>query len=278
VSTERREESSRALVKTWDELFAEMLDRKAETGTLDAGKSHDLKEWLHTQREQFKLMKAGQTSQLTSDQVSKLSTLGIDEPTASSSPSASDEEQQKPQAQATSQTTISTGEKMQFKTWEQWYTELLTHRLTHNSFQVPTANPLHRWTQEQRIEYEKYTKGFPSVLTNERITKLNFVGFPWKEDGPSVSTDPSKSWEEMFAELLAFRVRFQSFEVPQENYQLHGWMEMQRIMLEKHLESVDESDLVEERVRKLQEVGFPWDDQGPCPGVNGHASTKQEED
>ena len=88
------------------------------------------------------------------------------------------------------------------------------------------------------------------------------MNFPWSNNGPFQSVDSStKSWEEMFAELLAFRIRFQSFNVsPSQNVELHGWMTEQRQMFQSYLQAVDESKLTEKRIRKLQEIGFPWED------------------
>lgn len=260
VSAARREEIRRTFVKTWDELFAEIQEMRNETGMLDVDKSHDLREWFITQRKQYQLWKEGRPTQLSAAQLDKLQALGIDVVSNSmvgNSKGGNDECEPPPTSEVTTNPPQS-----QANRWENFYTDLLTHRLRHNSFQVPTAHKLHNWTQEQRLEYDKYINGRPSVLTRERIRKLNFVGFQWDENGRSSSEDPIKSWEEMFAELLAFRIRFQSFRVsPEDNPDLHGWMASQRSMLVNHLQGNEQSSLVVERIRKLQEIGFPW---GEC--------------
>lgn len=80
MSKERREETSRTLVKTWDEVYAELVDRQMEMGILDVGSDKELKSWLCAQQEQYQLVMAGQPSQLTASQLSKLMVLGIVEP------------------------------------------------------------------------------------------------------------------------------------------------------------------------------------------------------
>jgi hypothetical protein len=289
VSAKRREETSRALVKSFEEIYAELLDRKNEAGTLDVGKSGDLREWLNTYQYQYQRFKAGQSSQLTPDQVDKLTVLFGDEPmsTGTMSQSTNDEGERKPparsaSAQSTTNVMISSENNsaqstQHAKTWEESYTELLTHRLMYNSFQIPTAHPLYSWSQEQRAEYQKYIQGHPSSLTSERISKLNYVDFPWNENGRSTSSDPSIAWEEMFAELLAFRIRFSTFNVPPEHHLLRCWMATQRRMLQHHVNEIDQSDLAKERIRKLHEIGFPWDDDDDDEqnaGVKGYASAE----
>lgn len=266
VSKKRREETSRTFVKTWDELHAEMVDRKLETGTLNVGNDPGLRSWLHTQKAQFQLFEAGFVSQLTADQVSKLMALGIDESDTSEA-STGDEGECKPRALPTTTMThaaqaaapifTSAFELPRVKTWEEWYAELLTHHLAHHSFLVPTENPLHRWIEEQRFEYDKYANGHPSALTNDQINKLNFVGFPWSENGRSLPSNLPKSWEEMFTELLAFRIRYQSFDVPIHQGELYTWVETQQMLFQRQAHTVEKSDLAESRIRKLQEIGFP---------------------
>lgn len=292
MSAKRREETSRALVKSFEEIYAELLDRKNETGTLDVGKSGVLRQWQNTYQYQYQRFKAGQSSQLTPDQVDKLAVLFGDEPISTGATSQSTctnvADERKPpaksaSAQSTTKVTIpaengSAQAPQHAKTWEESYTELLTHRLMYNSFQIPTAHPLYSWSQEQRAEYQKYIQGHPSSLTSARISKLNYVDFPWNENGRSTSSDPSIAWEEMFAELLAFRIRFSTFNVPPEHDLLRCWMATQRRMLQHHVNAIDQSDLAKERIRKLHEIGFPWDDDDDDDeqnaGVNGYASAE----
>jgi hypothetical protein len=238
VSSSRRDETSRALVKTWDEYYAELLDRRNHVDTLDAGKHDDLKGWMTTQRKQYQRAKEGKPTLLSQDQVSKLGEVGFEDvPYMPSGGSRG-------------------------KSWEDMYAEMLKHRLMHSSFHVSSQQTaLYHWVREQRMEYEKYVDGKPSALCINRIRKFNKVNFPWKADGRAFNSenDLPNSWEEMYGELLAFRIQFQSFDVPESN-QLFSWIATQRSMRTRHLsKATDKSVLVEERIEKLHEIGFPWE-------------------
>jgi hypothetical protein len=238
VSSSRRDETSRALVKSWNEHYAELLYRRNHVGTLDAGKHDDLRVWTTTQREQYQRAKEGKPTLLSQDQVSKLREVGFDD--VAYMPSGR-----------------SLG-----KSWEDMYAELLKHRLMHSSFNVSSQQTaLLHWVREQRMEYEKYVDGKPSALCIDRISKLNTVSFPWKADGRAFNAkdDLPKSWEEMYGELLAFRIQFQSFDVPKK-MQLFSWIAAQRLMRTRHLgKATNKSALAAERIRKLDEIGFPWE-------------------
>lgn len=239
VSSSRRDETSRALVKTWDEHYAELLDsRRNHVGTLDAGKHDDLRAWMASQREQYQRAKEGKPTLLSQDQVARLREVGFEDvPYMPNGRSRS-------------------------KSWEDMYAELLKHRLMHSSFHISSQQPtLYHWVREQRMEYEKYVGGKPSALCIDRIRKFNKVGFPWKADGHAskAEDDLPKSWEEMYGELLAFRIQFQSFNVP-ETHLLFSWIAAQRSMRTLHLgKTTNDSALVEERIQKLNEIGFPWE-------------------
>jgi Helicase associated domain len=136
--------------------------------------------------------------------------------------------------------------------------------LVHRLFQVVSQQTaLYDWVWEQRTEYEKYVEGKPSALCSDRIRKLNKGGFPWKASGRASNTnDLPKSWEKMYGELLAFLIHFPSFNVPPQ-MPLCTWMAAQRRMRHCHITALNKSALAKERIRKLDEIGFPWEAKAP---------------
>jgi hypothetical protein len=63
---------ARALVKTWDEHYAELLERRNQVGPLYAGKDDNLRVWTTAQREEYQRAKEGKSLLLTKEQVDKL--------------------------------------------------------------------------------------------------------------------------------------------------------------------------------------------------------------
>ena len=83
-------------------------------------------------------------------------------------------------------------------------------------------------------------------LSKERISKLTKIGFIWEVN--------TSLWEEMFLELTNFKKVYGNCNVPakwEENPKLGNWVSKQRQCKRKKL-------LSQERVRRLEELGFQW--------------------
>ena len=108
-------------------------------------------------------------------------------------------------------------------TWEQRYEQLLEYRNIHNNCKVPINHDkeLYEWIHRQR----KYRKDNSSVLTTERIEKLNKIQFEWNAQ----SHTPKKSWDERFNELVQYIAAHGTCSVKkEENKTLHNWYNQQR--------------------------------------------------
>lgn len=116
---------------------------------------------------------------------------------------------------------------------------------------------LHYWVEEQKEEYSKYVAGEPSKMTGNRVQKLQAVKFPFsKIRSKKKIAVTGKSWEEMYAELLQFRIFQKSWDVPNSYQDLFHWVSKQR---EIYHQPHSELSLVQKQhIKKLQIVGFPF--------------------
>jgi hypothetical protein len=135
------------------------------------------------------------------------------------------------------------------KMWENRLLQLLEFKETHGHVQVPVRyqqNPqLGKWVRNQRQQHKT------GSLKEERIAKLNDVGFIWE-----VKTDSKhQPWEDRLLQLLEFKEKHGHTLVPwkyKQNPQLGSWVSDQRKLRKS-------GNLKEERIAKLNEVGFIWE-------------------
>ena len=105
--------------------------------------------------------------------------------------------------------------------WQKRFEELEAFKVEHGHCNVPknTANlQLGKWVGKQRYEYKLRKEDKKSQITDDRVTKLESLGFEWSLNVP---------WEERFEDLKAFKVEHGHCNVPQKftaNPQLgSGW-------------------------------------------------------
>jgi hypothetical protein len=114
-----------------------------------------------------------------------------------------------------------------------------------------SANPkLGNWVHTQRRNCRLYQEGKPSSMTEERIRKLESVGFEW---GTSASI-----WNERLQQLREFKVQFGNCIVPQHysaNPKLGWWVSKQRNNYRLYQEGKP-SHMSAERIRELETVEF----------------------
>jgi hypothetical protein len=76
--------------------------------------------------------------------------------------------------------------------WDKHYAELQAYHSNHSHANVPTKfeqNPaLGRWVSTQRSEYIKFAQdlGQKTLLTREKVEKLNTLGFCWSAQNKQV--------------------------------------------------------------------------------------------
>jgi len=134
--------------------------------------------------------------------------------------------------------------------WDKRLEELVAFKEEFNHFKVPQhykpSPQLANWVNTQRTQYKLFMDNKPSLMTTERMVRLNSINFDWKRH---------VSWETMFQELVKFKDEFGHCKVPREyaaNPQLANWVNAQRKMYKKKVKS--KKDL--ERITKLNSIKF----------------------
>eukprot|EP00339_Tiarina_fusa_P023035 CAMPEP_0117032610 /NCGR_PEP_ID=MMETSP0472-20121206/23366_1 /TAXON_ID=693140 ORGANISM="Tiarina fusus, Strain LIS" /NCGR_SAMPLE_ID=MMETSP0472 /ASSEMBLY_ACC=CAM_ASM_000603 /LENGTH=355 /DNA_ID=CAMNT_0004741303 /DNA_START=71 /DNA_END=1138 /DNA_ORIENTATION=+ len=146
---------------------------------------------------------------------------------------------------------------------EQWwdrFQDMLDFKRDHDHCCVPNtyaANPhLAQWVKRQRYQYKLKHEGKHSTLTDEREATLQEMGFIWDSHGAA--------WLERWNELAKFRAAKGHSNVPtnySENKPLAIWVKCQRRQY-KLYSSGSRSNMTQERINKLESVGFVWHPRG----------------
>jgi len=139
-------------------------------------------------------------------------------------------------------------------TFEERLEELEHFRKGNGHCRVPLRQAgLGRWVGEMRTLYKKVQEGEKSsMLTDDRIAKLNEMGFTWMATGKTVP------WEQRYEELKVFKEKFGHCSVPRTSYKdnpsLGEFVHMQRKLYRQKAPLI-----MGEREQKLNELGFVWE-------------------
>jgi hypothetical protein len=149
---------------TFEERAVEWLEYRTKYGC-DPPSNHPggLGAWMFQQRRRFRISKLGTNPKraISQAQIEKLESLGFQ--WHNSPPSAS--------------TTNNKGTKA--CTWDERYAQLLEFVNDHGHSRVPKfhVGGLGGWTYFQRSQYKKFMEGAKSIITPERLAKLQQAGF-----------------------------------------------------------------------------------------------------
>ena len=140
--------------------------------------------------------------------------------------------------------------------WMEKFEELVEYKRDHGHCCVPRTYSenmsLGRWVKRQRHQYKLKNDGKISTLKNERVTMLEQIGFVW---------DPHCAlWEDRFNELKEYMQKNGHCNVPsnyQENQSLAAWVKCQRRQQKLNV-SGEPSNMTEERISALENLGFRW--------------------
>jgi len=140
--------------------------------------------------------------------------------------------------------------------WAARFDELLAYKQEHGHCHVPFAFPtnpaLAHWVKRQRYHYKLYQEGRPSTMTPYRIQALQDIGFVWDSQ--------ETSWNEKYAELVAFQTQHGHCNVPSlygPNPSLAVWVKHQRKQYRYWQEGAP-STLTPQRIGDLENIGFAW--------------------
>ena len=134
--------------------------------------------------------------------------------------------------------------------WEAKYEALAAYQRAHGHCQVPLTVTdgfrLGRWVLNQRRARRT------GNLITEQVRRLDALGFPWDVPGEVEQMEQLK-WEAKYEALAAYRRTHKQCRVRSKNCSpLSKWVARQRVARRK-------GKLSAEQVRRLDELGFPWD-------------------
>lgn len=219
----------------WQRRFQSLLLFKNREGHCEVPRRYSddpsLVEWIKTQRKQYRLAKEGKQSSMTAERTDALEAIGFT---------------WRPQKQTSA-------------SWRMHFEELNRFKLQKGHCEVPrnySQNPtLGNWVKEQRKQYMFLKKGKPSYMTTVKKEALDYIGFTWQIKG-----DKSPQWMMRYEELRQFQLQKDHCDVPQkysENPSLGKWVHKQRGQY-KSMKNGKPSAISEERIRKLDDIGFIW--------------------
>ena len=138
--------------------------------------------------------------------------------------------------------------------WITVYKELKEYKTKHGHCNAPKQlGSLGTWVSTQRTEYRKLVDGEHSFMTDERIRKLEAIGFEWRPDRRR-----SNQWETRFGELKIYRENHGHCNVSTKKNSLGRWVHTQRCQY-RLLKQGKCSCMTDDRIRMLDSIGFQWD-------------------
>ena len=229
------EASGRVLTKhdqKWWARFGELEEYKREVGDCNVPQKFDanpqLGKWVFNQRQNYN------KNNLSSERIEALESIGFEWTRPKKTPDDA--------------------------LWWKQLQELEKYKREHGDTLVQTyargdSGNKHRelgeWVQTQRTQYRLLEEGKHSLLTDERIRKLNQIGFVWSAR--------EAAWEEKFAELVEFKATHDHTDVPSswEDQELFWWVSVQRREYRK-LKEGKMTGITKERIERLEDIGFEW--------------------
>ena len=141
----------------WQQRFNEMKEYQAEYGNCNVRRKWSehpqLGIWVMNQRAQYRLYREGKESQLTEMRIALLESIGFE---------------------------WVLGTKTE---WEVPFEELKVYKSKYGNCNVPQkwneSPQLGNWVMNQRAQYRLYREGKKSLMTEERISSLESIGFEW---------------------------------------------------------------------------------------------------
>ena len=219
----------------WRDRLNDLRAYKAIHGNTLVSKSNNfqLGKWVARQRQEYKKLKQGKKSCMTEERIKVLEEEGF---------------------------VWVVREPYQQVAWDQRFSELVKFLEERGTTIVPKNlegyYQLSLWCMNQRQEYRKCGEGKKHKLTEERIEKLNSIGFVWVVKGHD-----TVSWELRFNQLKEYKAEHGHCNVPQnykKNAKLAEWVEKMRNQYKRYLNGDISGKLTVSRVALLESEGFDW--------------------
>jgi hypothetical protein len=250
----RRRIKAKIDAEKWNEKIALFQQYESANGNCDVPQNYkvgdvNLGTWVATQRREYQLYQKGQPSRLTEERIQQLNGLGFIWVVGTGRGGA------RAKADATK--------------WDNQFRLLQQYKSVNGDCDVPRSHEvgdvnLGSWVDRQRSQYQLYQKGQPSQLTQERIKRLDDLGFIWVVGkGKSVArakADATK-WDNQFRLLQQYKSVNGNCEVPRSHkvggVTLGTWVSNQRQQYQL-FQKGQPSKLTDERIQRLNSLDFAW--------------------
>ena len=233
----------------WEDRFSELKEFKQKHGHTRVPSKYppnpSLGNWVHRQRVVYSLLNRGKRANLPVERMHKLNKLGFHWVYDIS------------------------------ETWNRHFSELQEFKKEWGHCNVPhkydKSPKLGSSVSTQRTQYSMLKRGKKSTISDEKVEKLEELGFQWK----SINLG---TWEDKFTELREFKIKHGHTCVPihyPTNQSLGCWVEKHRSQYSL-LKRGKKAYLSGRRAQKLDEIGFQWSLRNSETG-NEHFSTLKQE-
>ena len=113
--------------------------------------------------------------------------------------------------------------------WHERFQELKKYEITHGNCNVSKrSGSLGNWVSRQRTNYRLLKEGKSSTMSDDRIRKLESIGFRWISEGALSTEELNDLWRERFQELKKYEKTRGNCNVPQKYGVLGIWVCKQR--------------------------------------------------
>ena len=231
----------------WMRRYNELRDFKNREGHCNVPQHYNtnrrLGTWVNRQRTHYRYMREGKPSSMTSQRVKSLQDIGL---------------KWNLNKHERSRSTYDAA-------WHEKYKELKIFKSREGHCNVPqhySANEsLGRWVNKQRLHYKYMREGKRSCMRDERVKKLEDIGFQWSLNNYERSRSTyDAAWLLMYEELKTFKCREGHCNVPTQysaNKTLGVWVSNQRVQY-KYMVEGKQTSITEQRIKALNAIGFSW--------------------
>ena len=190
-----------------------------------------LSTWTSTQRTNYRLLKEGKSSPMSDDRIRKLESIGF-------------------------QWITTVGKERVRALWHDRFQALQKYMETHGDYNVPQSRgSLGSWVSNQRTHYRLLKEGKTSPMTDDRICKLESIGF--QLNSALANKERHDLWHNRFQELKKYIEMHGDCNVPCRHEHLGSWVSNQRTCY-RLLKEGKTSPMSDDRIRKLESIGFCW--------------------
>jgi len=217
----------------WNAMFDCLCRYKEEKGDCHVPQNHSMDNnmklgaWVSTQRREYHNLREGKSSTINPEQIARLTNIGLD------------------------WNPLET-------LWNERFLLLCQYKEEHGHCLVPRCyvmGDIHlgSWATHQRQEYRKLEKTEPSKIVQERMRRLESIGFDFDPFGTQ--------WNAMFDRLCEYKKEKGDFLVPKgytvDNINLCAWVSNQRRDYHRR-KGGKPSAMTTERIKELESINFDF--------------------